>query len=65
MSIVSRKIPYDFHIHTAWSHCADRENTLENIIETAQWLGLKTIALTDHYLKTPSKVGYSTKIVII
>ena len=51
MATFSRKIPYDFHIHTVWSHCADRENTLENIIETAQWLGLKTIAFTDHYFQ--------------
>jgi histidinol phosphatase-like PHP family hydrolase len=53
MATFSRKIPYDFHIHTVWSHCADRENTLENIIETAQWLGLKTIAFTDHYFQDP------------
>lgn len=48
-----RKIPYDFHIHTAWSHCAEPENTVANIIETAQWLNLDTIALTDHYFQEP------------
>ena len=49
----SRKIPYDFHVHTAWSHCAEPENTIANLVETAEWLNLDTIALTDHYFQDP------------
>lgn len=48
---ISRKIPYDFHIHTVWSHCASRDNTVANLIEEAALLNLDTIAFTDHYFQ--------------
>lgn len=42
------RIPYDFHIHSALSPCADRAMTPVNIVAAAAAIGLKAIALTDH-----------------
>jgi len=42
------KIPYDVHIHSVLSPCADRENTINNIVNMAYIKGLKIISITDH-----------------
>jgi PHP family Zn ribbon phosphoesterase len=42
------KIPYDLHIHTALSACADNDMTPNNIVNMAALKGLRCIAATDH-----------------
>lgn len=45
----------NLHIHTEFSTCANREMTIDNILEAAKKTQLKMIALTDHH--HPPKVG--------
>lgn len=42
------EICYDLHIHSVLSPCADRENTLHNIINMAYIKNLSAISVTDH-----------------
>lgn len=42
------KVYYDFHIHSALSPCADKENTPANIVNMAALKGLSAIAIADH-----------------
>lgn len=44
----------DFHIHSKFSGCAARENTIENIINEAIRKGLKKIVITDHFFQEHS-----------
>lgn len=44
------KINQDYHIHSYLSACsADPEQTCENIISTAESLGIKELCITDHF----------------
>ncbi len=40
---------YDFHIHTAFSTCADQEMSLTDLIAGCEKLGFVKIGITDHY----------------
>ena len=40
---------YDFHIHTTYLKCANETMTIPAILERCASLGLKTIAITDHF----------------
>ena len=44
-NINSKYALYDRHMHTNWT---DGKNTIEEMIEAAEKLGMKEIALTDH-----------------
>jgi len=47
---------YDFHIHSAFSVCADPSMTLRAIVAEAERLRLQAIGITDHYYG-PDRVG--------
>ena len=42
------RVPYDFHIHSCLSPCADDDMTPANIAGMAYLKGLRLVALTDH-----------------
>ena len=62
-------IPYDFHIHSCLSPCADDDMTPANIIGMAAIKGLCAIAITDHnsclHCKTAMELGERYGIVVI
>lgn len=62
-------IPYDFHIHSCLSPCADDDMTPANIIGMAAIKGLHAIAVTDHnsclHCKTTMELGERYGIVVI
>lgn len=62
-------IPYDFHIHSCLSPCADDDMTPANIIGMAAIKGLRAIAITDHnsclHCKTAMELGERYGIVVI
>lgn len=45
---MKRRFPYDFHIHSCLSPCADADMTPCNIAGMASLAGLHLVALTDH-----------------
>lgn len=45
---MKQRFPYDFHIHSCLSPCADNDMTPGNIAGMASLAGLRIVALTDH-----------------